>query len=64
MSLEGVIGKRSGSLYVSRRSADWIKLKCRMRQEFVIVGYTQPQGCLLYTSSPWWRTLCTLPGWA
>ncbi len=44
MSLEGVIGKRSGSLYVSRRSADWIKLKCRMRQEFVIVGYTQPQG--------------------
>lgn len=44
MSLEGVIGKRSGSLYVSRRSADWIKLKCRLRQEFVIVGYTKPQG--------------------
>ncbi|MBH3338289.1 DNA ligase D [Pseudomonas mendocina] len=44
MSLEGVIGKRSGSLYVSRRSADWIKLKCRLRQEFVIVGYTKLQG--------------------
>ncbi|MGA4322970.1 DNA ligase D [Ectopseudomonas hydrolytica] len=44
MSLEGVIGKRAGSLYVSRRSADWIKLKCRLRQEFVIVGHTQPQG--------------------
>ncbi|WP_397452376.1 DNA ligase D [Pseudomonas sp. NA-150] len=44
MSLEGVIGKRAGSLYVSRRSPDWIKLKCRLRQEFVIVGYTQPQG--------------------
>ncbi|MBL0950617.1 MAG: ATP-dependent DNA ligase, partial [Pseudomonas sp.] len=44
MSLEGVIGKRSGSRYVSRRSADWIKLKCRLRQEFVIVGYTKPQG--------------------
>ncbi|WAJ39823.1 DNA ligase D [Pseudomonas sp. GOM7] len=44
MSLEGVIGKRSGSFYLSRRSADWIKLKCRLRQEFVIVGYTQPQG--------------------
>lgn len=44
MSLEGVIGKRVGSPYVSRRSDDWIKLKCRLRQEFVIVGYTEPQG--------------------
>ena len=44
MGLEGVIGKRPGSAYVSKRSPDWIKLKCRLRQEFVIVGYTQPQG--------------------
>lgn len=44
LSLEGVIGKRAGSVYQSRRSADWIKLKCKLRQEFVIVGYTQPQG--------------------
>lgn len=44
MSLEGVIGKRAGSPYVSRRSEDWIKLKCRLRQEFVIVGYTEPRG--------------------
>lgn len=44
LALEGVIGKRAGSPYVSRRSADWIKLKCRLRQEFVIVGYTRPQG--------------------
>ncbi|MCI8209886.1 ATP-dependent DNA ligase [Pseudomonas sp. S25] len=44
MGLEGVIGKRAGSLYISKRNPDWIKLKCRLRQEFVIVGYTQPQG--------------------
>jgi bifunctional non-homologous end joining protein LigD len=44
MALEGVIGKRAGSEYVSARSADWIKLKCRLRQEFVIVGYTSPKG--------------------
>lgn len=44
LSLEGVIGKRAGSLYVSKRSPDWIKLKCRLRQEFVIIGYTAPQG--------------------
>ncbi|WP_044422577.1 DNA ligase D [Pseudomonas syringae group genomosp. 3] len=44
MGLEGVIGKRAGSAYVGKRNADWIKLKCRLRQEFVIVGYIAPQG--------------------
>jgi bifunctional non-homologous end joining protein LigD len=44
MGLEGVIGKRRNSRYVSRRSPDWIKLKCEQRQEFVIGGYTDPQG--------------------
>ncbi|MGK5069375.1 DNA ligase D [Janthinobacterium sp. RT4P48] len=44
LGLEGVIGKRRGSPYVSRRSGDWIKLKCGQRQEFVIGGYTAPQG--------------------
>ncbi|MDQ2821547.1 MAG: DNA ligase D [Pseudomonadota bacterium] len=44
IGLEGVIGKRRNSLYVSRRSPDWIKLKCGQRQEFVIAGYTDPQG--------------------
>lgn len=44
LGLEGIIAKRSDSAYVSRRSPDWIKLKCGQRQEFVIVGYTDPQG--------------------
>jgi bifunctional non-homologous end joining protein LigD len=44
MGLEGVIGKRRDSRYVLRRSPDWIKLKCGQRQEFVIGGYTDPQG--------------------
>ncbi len=44
IGLEGVIGKRRGSAYRSRRSPDWIKLKCARRQEFVIAGYTDPQG--------------------
>lgn len=39
-----MIGKRLGSAYRSRRSNDWIKLKCQLRQEFVIVGYTEPKG--------------------
>jgi bifunctional non-homologous end joining protein LigD len=44
MKMEGLIGKRAGSAYVSRRSGDWIKLKCKRRQEFVVVGYTDPKG--------------------
>lgn len=44
MGLEGVIGKLRDSTYVSRRSPAWIKLKCGQRQEFVVVGYTQPKG--------------------
>ena len=44
LGLEGVIGKRRDSRYVQRRSPDWIKLKCGQRQEFVIGGYTDPQG--------------------
>jgi len=44
MGLEGIIAKRLSSPYVSRRSDNWIKLKCARRQEFVVVGYTDPQG--------------------
>ena len=44
LGLEGVIAKRRSSPYRSARSADWIKLKCGLRQEFVIGGYTAPQG--------------------
>jgi len=44
LGLEGVIAKRLDSAYVSRRSPGWIKLKCSRRQEFVIGGYTDPQG--------------------
>ncbi len=44
MRLEGMIGKRADAPYVSRRSPTWIKLKCTQRQEFVVGGWTDPQG--------------------
>lgn len=44
LGLEGVIAKRRDSPYVTRRSGDWLKLKCGHRQEFVIGGYTDPKG--------------------
>ena len=43
--LEGIIGKEKNSLYeVGRRSGSWIKLKLIKQQEFVIGGYTDPEG--------------------
>nr|WP_314484458.1 DNA ligase D [uncultured Pseudomonas sp.] len=44
LGLEGLIGKRADSTYTGKRSPDWIKLKCKRRQEFVVVGYTDPKG--------------------
>jgi ATP-dependent DNA ligase len=41
---EGVIAKRRGSLYEPRRSPHWLKMKCELAQEFVIGGFTDPQG--------------------
>jgi bifunctional non-homologous end joining protein LigD len=40
---EGVIAKNGNSAYVSRRTRDWLKFKCKQEQEFVIGGYTDPR---------------------
>lgn len=44
LGFEGIIGKRNNAAHRSGRSTDWIKLKCHNRQEFIIGGYTKPQG--------------------
>ena len=47
--LEGIIGKQRNSVYEpGRRGGAWIKLKCVHEQEFVIGGYTPPQGARKY----------------
>ncbi|MEY2490543.1 MAG: bifunctional non-ous end joining protein LigD [Verrucomicrobiota bacterium] len=49
LGLEGIIGKQRGSIYEpDRRSGAWIKLKCVNEQEFVIGGFTPPQGARKY----------------
>jgi len=40
LNLEGIVGKKSDSVYSGTRNGDWIKMKCDNRQEFVIGGYT------------------------
>ena len=41
---EGLIAKRVDSPYTHRRSPDWLKFKCLNEQEFVVGGYTDPEG--------------------
>jgi len=41
---EGLVAKRLASRYVEARSTDWLKVKVRREDEFVIVGYTRPEG--------------------
>jgi bifunctional non-homologous end joining protein LigD len=42
--LEGIVSKRRDSLYVPGRGPDWLKSKCRQTEEFVIGGFTRPEG--------------------
>lgn len=42
-ALEGVIAKRGDLPYHPGRNRDWVKVKCLQRQEFVVVGFTDPE---------------------
>ena len=37
---EGLVAKREDSPYRAARNVSWLKLKCQLRQEFVLAGYT------------------------
>ncbi|HEY2963704.1 MAG TPA: hypothetical protein VGJ37_14890 [Pyrinomonadaceae bacterium] len=41
---EGVIAKRRDSEYEHRRSRNWLKMKCELSQDFIVGGFTDPQG--------------------
>ena len=41
---EGVIAKRADAAYEPRRSRLWLKFKCVAEQEFVVGGFTDPEG--------------------
>jgi bifunctional non-homologous end joining protein LigD len=43
-SLEGIISKRRSDPYRPGRGRGWLKVKCRNHEEFVVVGFTDPEG--------------------
>lgn len=45
MKLEGMIAKRTDSLYIENsRSSDWLKIKFSNTEEVLICGFTEPRG--------------------
>ncbi|MXP42012.1 DNA ligase D [Altererythrobacter soli] len=36
---EGIISKRIDGKYASKRTKNWVKVKCTLRQEFVVIGW-------------------------
>lgn len=42
LGAEGIVSKLVTAKYTSGRSGAWLKLKCRLEQEFVIGGFTLP----------------------
>jgi bifunctional non-homologous end joining protein LigD len=45
---EGLVAKDLASTYVGKRSRSWLKVKIHQEDEFVIVGYTPPEGTREY----------------
>jgi bifunctional non-homologous end joining protein LigD len=43
-AMEGIVAKRADSTYQQSRSQNWLKVKCLQQQEFVIGGYSKPEG--------------------
>jgi bifunctional non-homologous end joining protein LigD len=44
LGLEGMVAKRSDSPYRAGRSANWLKIRTRRSDDFVVVGFTAPKG--------------------
>jgi DNA ligase D-like protein (predicted ligase) len=44
LSLEGIVSKRADAPYAPGNRGLWLKVKCLYREEFVVVGWTDPEG--------------------
>jgi DNA ligase D-like protein (predicted ligase) len=44
LALEGIVSKRADAPYAPGDRGLWLKVKCLHREEFVVVGWTDPEG--------------------
>src|SRR3954451_9352324 len=52
MGVEGIVSKRADAPYAPANRGLWLKTKCLNREEFVVVGWTDPEG-----ARPWLGSL-------
>jgi len=48
LKVEGIVSKRADAPYAPSNRGLWLKVKCLNREEFVVIGWTDPEG-----SRPW-----------
>lgn len=44
LGLEGIVSKHCDGVYETKRSKNWLKVKCINQQEFLIIGFTKSSG--------------------
>ncbi len=44
LSVEGIVSKRIDAPYAPGNRGLWLKVKCLNREEFVVIGWTDPEG--------------------
>jgi len=52
MSLQGIVSKRADAVYAPGNRGLWLKVKCLHREEFVVVGWTDPEGSRPFLGAP------------
>ncbi|MFN3618803.1 DNA ligase D [Sphingorhabdus sp.] len=40
---EGIISKKADAAYLGKRTRNWLKVKCTLRQEFIVIGFTKSE---------------------
>jgi len=51
LGVEGIVSKRVDSPYVPGNRGLWVKTKCLNNEEFVVVGWSEPEGSRPYLGS-------------
>jgi DNA ligase D-like protein (predicted ligase) len=44
LTVEGIVSKRADGAYMTGNRGLWLKVKCLNREEFVVIGWTDPEG--------------------
>jgi len=63
VGLEGIVSKRADAAYAPGNRGLWVKVKCMNREEFVVVGWTDPEGSRLGSARFCSRLTTPTGGW-